>query len=517
MENLLQTETLIIELLLVASLVAIVVRRIRLPYTVALVLVGFGLTLVGSIRFELTEEIILTLFLPPLLFEAAFHLEFKSLRKSIKTILILAIVGVLASAFLVGGIVSATTSLGFTAALVFGALIVATDPVAVTALFSALGAPKELATIVEGESLFNDGAAVVLFNIVLGVVLTGEFSFSEGIIEFFWVALGGVGIGLGLGWIAVQLIARVDDYLIETTVTTVAAFGAYILAERFHVSGVLAVVAAGILNGNIGPRGMSATTKIVLFSYWEFFAFLANSLIFLLIGLEVEIHLLGEHALDIVVAYVAVIATRVIVVYSLGGLLNVFKLEGGLPLPYQHVLTWGGLRGAVSLALALGLPFALGETRETILAMTFGVVLIMLLVQATSIEWLLNRLGLAGRPEIEVEYEHRRGELLTQRAARRHLEEMHKRGELSGHTWDTLHPEVKSAEEKAQDKLLELVKSHPELEELELASTRRELLLARRSMLNDLRHDGLIDEEVHEELASELDQALDKTEEKNHP
>jgi CPA1 family monovalent cation:H+ antiporter len=151
-------------------------------------------------------------------------------------------------------------------------------------MFRALGAPKKLTTIIEGESLFNDGTAVVIFNIILGVALTGEFSLAEGLLEFFEVSLGGLFIGLSLGWLTAQVISRVDNYLIETTLTAALAFGSFLLAENFHVSGVLAVVAAGILNGNIGPQGMSPTTKIVLFNFWEYVAFLANSLIFLLIG-----------------------------------------------------------------------------------------------------------------------------------------------------------------------------------------------------------------------------------------
>ncbi|HMR64898.1 MAG TPA: Na+/H+ antiporter [Anaerolineae bacterium] len=508
MENLLQTETLIIELLVVASLVAIVAQRIKLPYTVALVLVGFALTLFGSTRFDLTKDLILAIFLPPLLFEAAFHVDFQALRRSLKTILLLAIVGVLISAFIVGGLVSSFTTLSFVGALLFGTLIVATDPVAVTALFSSLGAPKQLSTIVEGESLFNDGAAIVLFNIVLGVALTGEFSLATGLLEFAWVSLGGIGIGLGLGWLAAQLIARVDNYLIETTITAALAFGAYLVGEEIHVSGVLAVVAAGILNGNFGTRGMSASTKIVLFNFWEYVAFLANSLIFLLIGLEVEFSLLSQHFMAILIGFAAVMVARVIVIYGLGHFLNTLGIDEGLSLPYQHVLTWGGLRGAVSLALALGLPFSLGETREMILAMTFGVVLIMLLAQATTMEWLLKRLGLVGRPNLEVEYELQRGKLLTARAARRQLEEMHDRGELSAKTWETLQDEVSTAEQTAYQELQELVQTHSDLEALELESTRRELLFTRRAELSKLRRTGLLEEEAFDQLAEKYDRAL---------
>ena len=515
MESFLQTEIVIIELLLIASLVAVAVQRIRLPYTVALVIVGLILTALGSIRFELTEALILALFLPPLLFEAAFHVDLNLLRKYLKPILTLAILGVIISAFIVGGIVSVGTSLSLTTALIFGVLIVATDPVAVVAIFRAVGAPKSLATVVEGESLFNDGTAVVLFNIMLGIALTGHFSLAEGILEFVREAFGGLAIGLALGWGVAQLISRIDDYLIETTLTTVLAFGSYILAQELHTSGVLAVVAAGILNGNIGPKGMSASTKIVLFNFWEYLAFLANSLVFLLIGLEVELTVLFSHLGPILVAFVAVTIARIVSVYGLSWLSNRFP-GTKLTLSWQHVLTWGGLRGAVSLALALGLPLALGDDRELILSMTFGVVLIMLLLQATSMEWLLKRLQLIGRPEPEVAYDTKRGNLLTLRAAHQHLREMHTRGELSPHAWDILEPELDVAEAEATSQLRQLVQTNPDLEELEVSRARRELLLTQRATLYALQHDGLIDQEVFEALSTDLDESLEELADSDH-
>jgi CPA1 family monovalent cation:H+ antiporter len=340
MESLLHTETIIIELLLIASLVAIFVQRIRLPYTVALVLVGLALTFQDIIRVELTREIILALFLPPLLFEAAFHIDFRALRENMTPILVMAIPGVILSTFIIGGLVSFGTSLALPVALVFGSLIAATDPVAVIAIFRALGVPKKLATLVEGESLFNDGTAVVLFNIILGVALTGHFSLAEGLWEFVKVSAGGLAIGLGLGWVTAQIIARVDDYLIETTLTTVLAFGSFLIAEEIHVSGVLAVVAAGIVNGNIGPRGMSPSTKIVLFNFWEYLAFLANSLIFLLIGLEIELNILFENMDSIIIAVIAVLLGRVVAVYGLNWIVSRFVGQK-VPLSWQHVLTWG--------------------------------------------------------------------------------------------------------------------------------------------------------------------------------
>src|SRR5512143_1083862 len=289
MQQFLSTETLIIELLLIVSLVAIGVQRLRVPYTVALVIVGLLLTFQSALQVELTPELILALFVPPLVFEAAFHLNYAELRRNLPAILVLAIPGVILSMLIVGGLLAWLTPLSFPMALVFGALISATDPVAVVALFRSLGLPKRLGILVEGESLLNDGTAIVIFNLVLVVALTGQFNVVEGMADFLRVSAGGGVGGLVLGWLISRLIARIDDYLIETTLTTVLAFGAYLLAERLRFSGVLAVVAAGLINGNIGPQGMSPTTRIVLVNFWEYVAFLANSLVFLLIGLQVNV------------------------------------------------------------------------------------------------------------------------------------------------------------------------------------------------------------------------------------
>ena len=271
MQQFLSTETLIIELLLIASLVAIAVQRFRIPYTVALVVVGLLITLQSPLQIELTPELILALFVPPLVFEAAFHLNFRDIQRSLPAILLLAVPGVIITTLIVGGILKFGTQLTFPVALVFGALISATDPVAVVALFRTLGVPKRLAVLIEGESLFNDGTAIVLFNLMLVVAVTGHYTPLESLGNFLRVSIGGLAVGLVLGWLVSLLIARVDDYLIETTLTTVLAFGSYLIAEQLHFSGVLAVVAAGLVNGNLGSQGMSPTTRIVLFNFWEYY------------------------------------------------------------------------------------------------------------------------------------------------------------------------------------------------------------------------------------------------------
>jgi CPA1 family monovalent cation:H+ antiporter len=520
MEQFLTVETLIIELLLIVSVVAIVVQRLRIPYTVALVVVGLLITFQNKIEFELTPELILALFVPPLLFEAAFHIEFRWLRENLLPILALAIPGVLLSTFLVGGLVAWGVGIPLSSALVFGALISATDPVAVVALFRSLGAPKRLTTIVEGESLFNDGTAIVLFGIVLAAAVPiasgahggdGSAGALSGVVQFLFVALGGVAVGAGLGWIVSQLIARVDDYLIETTLTTVLAFGAYLVGERLHVSGVLAVVAAGIVCGNLGPHGMSPTTRIVLFSFWEYLAFVANSLVFLLIGLDVNIRQIIQYLPQIAIAVAALLFSRALVIYGLTGIVNLYQRRSpqfsAVPRAYQHVLFWGGLRGAISLALVLSLPAAF-EDRGLLQVMTFGVVLFTLLIQGTTMNTLLCRLGLIERAEDDLEYERRHGRLIAAHAAHERIQKLYSAGMIASTTWEKIAPELKQQIEEYSQAQRALLDQPPDLRHEEEEDARREGLRAQRTMLSTLMSEGILSERVYNELITEVDAGL---------
>jgi CPA1 family monovalent cation:H+ antiporter len=506
MGGLLATEKLIIGLLLIISLVAMAIRQFRIPYTVALVLIGLLIASWSPLNFELTPELILALFVPPLVFEAAFHISFNELRRNLPGILLLAVPGVIITTLVVGGIVKLGTSLDFSVALVFGALIAATDPVAVVALFRALGVPKRLAVLVESESLFNDGTAIVIFNLMIAIGLTGRFNLAGSVASFIIVAAGGILIGSALGWVVSRLIARVDDYLIETTLTTVLAFGSYLIAEEFHVSGVLAVVAAGLINGNISPRGMSPTTRIVLFNFWEYVAFLANSLIFLLIGLKVDLAAILAAWQPILIAILAVLVARAMVVYGLSWLVN--RVAEPIPVKWQHVINWGGLRGAIGLALALSLPISLGSQRDLLIDMAFGVVLFTLLVQSTTMRPLIRSLGIGIRSQSQIEYETRLARLTSLQAAGNHMDRQHQDGLISTDTWNRIKKTLGWQIDAATDSVREIVNEEPTLENKENETIRREVLRARRSALFDLHHDGAISQDVLERLIAEVDTAL---------
>jgi Na+:H+ antiporter len=497
-------EEITVLLLLIASVVAVLARRLRIPYTVGLVLIGLALSLLSSTVIRVSPQIILALLVPPLIFEAAFHLRWDDLRQDFWLILLLAIPGVILTTLLVGGVVAWGTGLTIQAALVLGALISATDPVAVVALFRRLGVPRRLQVLLEAESLFNDGTAIVMFNLMIAGALAGRFSFASSVRDFITVSGGGVLIGMAFGLIISQVIARIRDPLVETTLTTVLAFGSYLVAEYFHVSGVLAVAAAGIINGNAGPSGMSATTRLVIFNFWEYAAFIANSFIFLLIGLTFDLDVMVANWQAIIWAILAALAARFVSIYG-------FSFLGReLPGKWKHILFWGGLRGAITLALALSLPETgpLVPVRGTLQAMAFGVVLFTLLAQGSSTDWLVQKLKLIQRSQYQEEYELRHARFVAGRSAYDYLRRMTQRGLLSEHTWQRLSPMLENQNDALVDAVREIMVSDPAVEAEELDTARREALRAQRSALRGLLRDGVISESSYSLLLDEVDTAL---------
>lgn len=499
--TILEVEGVILLLLIVALGVAWAAKRLRLPYTVGLVLVGLFITPVLHLEVVPPPELILGLLVPPLIFEAAFHIRIDDLRRDVRMIGVLAILGVIVTTFLVGWMVHAWAGIALEIALLFGALIAATDPVAVVALFKQLGVPKRLQVLLEGESLFNDGTAIVMFGVMLDIALTGEVNVMSSIGSFIWVAGGGLLTGWLLGMLASQFIGNIDDALMETTITTTLAFGAYLIGEAIGVSGVLAVVVAGIVNGNISPRGMSPTTKIVVNNFWEYISFLANSIIFLLIGLTINLQILSENLGAIFIAIVAVLVARAVGIYGF----SAFSKD--IQTPWKHVLYWGGLRGAIVLALALSIPRSLAGA-ETVLAMSFGVVLFTLLVQGFSMEKLVKQLHLIRRSNIQEKYERRHARFVANRAAADHLEKMSKQGLLSSHIWAQMSPLFQEREAVHMNALKDMLTANPAVEIEELDAARREALRVERSALGSLYRDGVISEEVYGDLAREIDEAI---------
>jgi CPA1 family monovalent cation:H+ antiporter len=394
------------------------------------------------------------------------------------------------------------TDFSLTTALVFGSLIAATDPVAVVALFRSLGVPHRLQLLLEGESLFNDGTAIVLFNLMVAIALTGNFNIGESILNFLVVSGGGLLIGLALGLLISQAISIIDNPLIETTLTTVLAFGSYILAEQIHVSGVLAVVAAGIVSGNLGPRRMAPTSRILVFNFWEYAAFLANSFVFLIIGLTIDLNILLSDWQAILWAILAVLVARAASIYGLSW------IGRGIPRNYKHVLYWGGLRGAISLALALSLPASLGEQVTVIRSMAFGVVLFTLLFQGLTMKPFITRMGLIKRSQAQEEYESLNARAIMSRKAHTRLKTMYQEGLLSKPVWEIVAKPLENHTVKLFEAASRTIEANPEIESKEIESAIKEALNNERAALQDLLRDGSISDDTFSRLLQEVDSAL---------
>jgi monovalent cation:H+ antiporter, CPA1 family len=396
-------ETLFLVLFAIASAVALLAHRVKIPYTVALVATGLVLGVIHLIEPpHLTRQLLYSFILPGLLFEASFHLEFADFWKNRLAIPMLAVPGVLASILLTAAILTAIAHAlvfmrGFTLTegLVFGAVIAATDPIAVVALFRTTGAPRRLRILVEGESLLNDGTAVVLFGLVLGYVSGAHVTAGSLVLEFFKIVGTGALTGLALGSVVTKVISSVEDPMIEITLTTIAAYGSFVAAEAIGGSGVIATVSAGMLCGNYAGRGMSPSSRIAVGTFWEYVAFALNSIIFLLIGFELRARDLVASWQPILAAYLSVTLGRGIVILGVSSLLR--STRERIPWSWTTVLTWSGLRGALSMVLALSLAIDFPQ-RQLLITMTFGVVLISILIQGTARASLLKRLGLVGSP-----------------------------------------------------------------------------------------------------------------------
>lgn len=395
----------LIWLLIAASAIAIVAKWLRAPYTVALVAGGLILSVLrlphvspldpGQRPEWLTPEVILIFFLPALVFEGSVKLNVRALVRNSAPLLLLAIVGVLLAAVVTGYLVHWTTGLPVQISLLFGAIISATDPISVLAIFKELRMDKRLSLIIEGESLLNDGTAAALFQIILAGIIAGHFGFIKGAGQFLLAVIGGGVLGSLIGYVASRLTMRIDDPEIQITLTAVVAYSSYLLAYQLHLSGIIATATAGLVVGNLGTRECSAQTKTALVSFWAYVAFIMNSLVFLLIGLEVRVDALVHAWRPVLLTVAAVMAGRAFSVYLLVPASNLFAER--IPFRWQHVIVWGGLRGALALALALSLDGGFSD-RGLLLDLTFGVVVFSIAVQGLTMKPLLRILGLATVP-----------------------------------------------------------------------------------------------------------------------
>lgn len=515
--------TVIVELLLLLLLavsgVALVTSRWKIPYTVALVFAGFAIDLfhvpikeVAGNAQLLTPDVIFVLFLPALLFESSLNIEIAHLRQNFWPILLLAVVGVAAATGITGFAVHQFLGLPILTALLFGALISATDPIAVIALFRDLGVSKRLAVIVEGESLFNDGTAAVAFQLILAGILTNRFDAVEGVRQFLVIAIGGALLGLIVGYAASKVTEQVDEPRIEITLTTIVAYGSYLLAEQLHVSGVIATVVAGLTIGNYGAHtGMSPRTRVAVWAFWEYLAFLVNSLVFLLIGIEVHVFQILESWSTILIAIGAVLLGRILVVYALS--LASGRLGEPIPHRWNPVMVWGGLHGSVSIALALSLPQDLPH-RSTLLTLCFGVVAFSIVVQGLSMKPLLGWLGIT--EEVNSAYSMKKAKQLILGASRLELDRLREMRSVSPTVFAGLAQEIDQRAVDLESGIREIQEGNPGLVEEEIRQARLQLLAAERSALQRGVIEGIVPPEISEQILAEAAEEIDRLSRTSH-
>jgi len=449
-------------LLLVAAAVLALSKKLRLPFTVMLVVAGIGLTewakwtpslLASLVEFHISPDVILFVFLPTLIFESSLHLDARELRRNLLPVLTLAVPGLLISTVIIGTLVAYFTPIDFAAALVLGAILSATDPVAVISLFKQLGAPRRLTILVEGESLFNDATAIVASQILLAIAIAGYVSTQtivSGIGDFGFVFFGGAVVGWVLAVAVGYLLGKVEgDPLIEVSLTTFLAYFSFLAAEHIlHVSGVMATVAAALTIGGWGRSKISPSVSEYLENFWEYLAYMANALIFLLVGLQIDIGAIIDSGPMLVWVILAMLLARAVVVFSLVPLVGQLPGADGINRKYQTVMYWGGLRGAIALAIAM----SLGDFRyaDTFVVLVTGAVLFTLILPGLTIEKLIKYLGLHLPPLADrmAEAEARLG---AQRSALTNLPDLQTESAISARTATRLGIDYQLSIDEAQE------------------------------------------------------------------
>jgi CPA1 family monovalent cation:H+ antiporter len=512
-------------LLLAVAVLALVARKLTIPYPILFVLGGLLLGLVPKLpKVRLDPELVFLFFLPPLLFPAALFTSWRDFRTNLRPISLLAIGLVLFTTVAVAYLAYYFMGLPLAAGFVLGAIISPPDAIAATAIADRLNLPRRIVTILEGESLVNDATALVAYRFAVLAVVTGSFSLARASGQFFLVGIGGILIGLALGWLAEQFHKRVDDAPIEITVSLLTPFVAYLSAERLGVSGVLAVVTAGLYLGWRLPELLTFKTRLQGGPVWEMVEFLLNGFVFILIGLQLPEVLIalskGTVPIPRLIWYalfisVAVIVIRILWVFPATYLPRLIfkKLCRRDPNPpWQHVtiVAWTGMRGVVSLAAALALPFTLRDGspfpgRDLILFLTFVVIVATLVLQGLSLPLLIRWLGV--KDDGSMEKEERKARLKANRDALARLNEISEKNPAKVDALQRLRVEyedhilqVEGAESKSAGTPLRLFSSEYERLSHEALQTERHTII-------ELRNEDVISDEVLRRIQRDIDLA----------
>lgn len=520
MESLYRLEALVLLLGAVLILMALA-RRVFIPYPIFLVIGGLILGFVPGVpAVRLDPDIVFLIFLPPILWAAAYFTSLRDFRANIRAITLLAVGLVLATTAAVAAVAHAIVpGLGWPAAFALGAIVSPPDAVAATAIARRLRIPHRVVTILEGESLVNDAAALVLYRAAVGATVTGTFVIKETLWQFVLAAVGGIAVGLTIGYLARKALHYAEDSLVETAITLLAPYGAWILAERMHASAVLACVAGGLYIRQGFSAGMPPMTRIQARAVWDLLVFVLNGVIFVMIGLQLrtirDAGLIESPAQLLVFGAVTSLVAIVIrlvwvpLATAIPRLLSpAFRRRDPMP-PWSTVFIvgWTGMRGIVSLAAALALPLmtARGEpfpSRNLIIVITFEVILATLVVQGLTLSPLIRRLRLGNDLTLELEEAHARQE--AGRAALAHLDDLAQAPDAPRADIERMRTLYTQRVQRASS-IDPGVSADSARAQAALRRLRHETLSAERRALIALRDGGVISDEVLHRLEQELD------------
>ena len=508
---------LILALLIAVAALVTVARGIGIAYPVFLVIGGLLLGLVPGIpRIDIDPDVIFLIVLPPLLYIAAYFTPIRSLRANLGTIGSLAVALVLATALTVAVVARLLLpGLPWSVAIALGAIVAPPDAIAATAVASRLGLPRQIVTILEGESLLNDATALTIYGIALATAAGGAFSPATAVTTFAGALVGGAALGLVIGWVIAQIRMRIEDTPVEITISLLTPYAAFLPADRLDVSGVIATVAAGLYLGHRRSSIMGADARLTGRAVWETITFLLNGFVFIVMGLEVPLLLRAltpSPALRLVGIGIVISATLVVVrtvfVFGTVFLPQLVRRPHDLPWPLacSLVLSWAGMRGVVSLAAALALPLVLpgpAGSRGAVIIVTLTVIVFTLVGQGLSLPWLIRRLALHGDPGLRGEEASARERLVQ--AATRRIEELYPVWPGHRPLLDQLRDAYRHRSEHVERQRDPSTGGGEDRELIEHREIRRTVIDSEREALMRLRAEGEISDEVLRDLERELD------------
>jgi monovalent cation:H+ antiporter, CPA1 family len=496
----------IIILLLVATIVALLSRRLRLPYVTGLVIAGLAIAQVLPRKIGLDSSLIINLFLPILLFEAAINTDLSRLQSTLKPIVLLAGPGIMIAAGPTALGLKFGLNLEWIPALLGGVILAVTDTVSVVAVFKQISVPARLITIVEGESLFNDGVVLVLFSLLVKISQTGSITAIDGLRELLIVVIGGLAIGFALGYVGIGLYKQsAADPLSSILITFALALSTFQVGQFFGVSGSVAVVITGLMMGNLERSpSISASSRITVLSFWEYAGFAVNTFIFLLIGLEIKLETLSQILPAIVLAVICYQVGRGLAVYPLMAIVGQF--DRSVPLKWQHTLFFGNIKGSLSMALVLSLPSSI-PGREQLVAIIFGAVLVSLLIQGVGLPWIIEQLQLnlaKSTPWVDQV----QSQLITGKAAQEELDSLLKTGLLSKTRYEELRASYQIRIATAERSLRDFYNQRDRHSDAKLDTIKRQLLLAEKGALSEAARKRVLAEDVIKSRLSAIDAQL---------